>query len=348
MSRQNVALSGIAMLLIVLNHTIHLGIEYATMLGYWQRYTPSGYFHWILQALGAFAVPIFLYISGSFVAYAATGEPPKLTRKFLQSGLIHILVPYLLWSVIFYLVLYINRGTQFSFIEYLRHLLVGYPFHFVPLLVFFYLISPILVPIAKRFAWILILGFLIYQLFLLNIKYPGTLGFEFPGWANIFVIPILGGTLADWGVCFPIGIVFGLHMQNIRPWLLKLKWVFFSLAIGSFLVALLDAQKIITGPLARFIGPILFLLVIPVIQRNSIPGVRRFEEVGKRSYGVYLTHLIVLDTIYLIISKLLPSAFQYTLILTPIILLIALIFPITVMNYLSKSAFRKYYRYVFG
>jgi len=348
MNRQNVALSGIAMILIVLNHTIHLADEYAASLGYLQQDGLAHNILWILQALGSFAVPIFLFISGSFIAYAAKGEPPKLTRKFLQSGLIHILVPYLLWSAIFYLVLYINRGTQFSIIEYIRHLLVGYPFHFIPLLVFFYLISPILLPVAKRFAWILILGFLIYQLFLLNIKYPGILGFEFPGWANILVIPILGGTMADWGVCFPIGIVFSLNMQNLRPWLLKLKWVFFSLAIGSFLVALLDAQKIITAPLARFIGPILFLLVIPVIQRNSIPGVRRFEEVGKRSYGVYLTHLIVLDTIYLIILKLLPSAFQYPIILTPIILLFGLIFPITIMNYLSKSTLRKYYRYMFG
>ena len=272
---------------------------------------------WILQALGSFAVPIFLFISGSFVAYATRGEPPKLTRKFLQSGLIHILSPYLLWSIIFYIVLYINRGTQFSLNEYGRHLLVGYPFHFVPLLVFFYLISPIIVPIAKRFGWILVIGFLIYQLFLLNIKYPDALGFQFPGWANIFVIPILGGTMADWGVCFPIGVFFGMNMQKFRPWLSKYKWVFFGGAVASFLVALLDAQKIISAPLARFIGPILFLFVIPVIQRNSIPGVRRFEDVGKRSYGVYLTHLIVLDTIFLIVSKLLPSCFSIFLITHP-------------------------------
>ena len=191
--------------------------------------------------------------------------------------------------------LYVNRGILFSFTEYGRHLIVGYPFHFIPLLVFFYLISPILIPIGKRFPWILILGFLIYQLFLLNIKYPGTLGFDFPNWANIFVIPILGNTMADWGVCFPLGIVFSLNIKQFRPWLLKLKWPFFCLTVVTFSIALLDAQNIISAPLARFIGPILLLLVIPVVQRNSIPAVRRLEEVGKRSYGIYLTHLIVLE-----------------------------------------------------
>ena len=348
MNRQNVALSGIAMILIVLNHTIHLGIEYATMQGYPQIENLGYYILWILQALGSFAVPIFLFISGSFVAYAARGEPPRLTRKFLQSGLVHILSPYLLWSLIFFIVLYINRGTIFSLTEYGHHLLVGYPFHFVPLLVFFYIISPILVPVAKRFPWALILVFSIYQLFLLNIKYPGTLGFEFPGWTNFFVLPILGGTMADWGVCFPIGIVFSLNMQKVRPWLLKLKWVFFGLAVLSFLVALLDAQEIISLRLARFVGPILFLLVIPVIQRNSIPGVVHFENIGRRSYGIYLTHLIVLDTLFVVIAGLVPSVLQLPLIITPILLSLGLLIPITVMNYLSKTAFRKYYRYVFG
>jgi len=348
MNRQNVALSGIAMILIVLNHAIQLGIEYATPLGYIQPESISQDILWVLQALGSFAVPIFLYISGSFVAYAARGEPPRLTRKFLQSGLLHILIPYLLWSVIFYLVLYINRGNIFSLTEYGKNLIVGYPFHFVPLLVFFYVLSPILVPIAKRLPWLLILGFLIYQLFLLNIKYPGTLGFEFPGWANNFAIPILGGTMADWGVCFPIGIVISLNMQKVRPWLLKLKWVFFSLAVISFLIALLDAREILNLQITRFIGPILFLLVIPVIQRNSIPGVHRFEEVGKRSYGIYLTHLIILDTFFLLISKVFPVALKFSLIITPIALFLGLLIPITAMNFVSRSPFRKYYRYLFG
>ena len=81
MNRQNVALSGIAMILIVLNHTIHLEFEYAAALGYSQNFGLNYYILWISQALGSFAVPIFLFISGSFVAYAAKGDPPKVTIK---------------------------------------------------------------------------------------------------------------------------------------------------------------------------------------------------------------------------------------------------------------------------
>jgi len=348
MNRQNVALSGVAMILIVLNHTIQLSNEYAAALDYLPQESIGHYILWILQALGSFAVPIFLFISGSFVAYAARGEPPRLTRKFLQAGLIHILVPYLLWSLIFYAILYINRGISFSLLEYGKNLLVGYPFHFIPLLIFFYLISPVLVPVAKRFPWILILGFFLYQIFLLNNKYPGMLGFEFPGWTNTFVIPILGNTMADWGVCFPIGIVVSLNMQNFRPWLLKMKWIFLGITMVSFLIALLDAQEIVAMPIARFVGPVPFLFVIPTINRNSILGVQQLEEVGKRSYGIYLTHLIILDTIFSIVSKNFPSFLQYSLIITPVVLFLGLSIPIMVMKYFSKSPLRKYYRYVFG
>lgn len=348
MNRQNVALSGVAMLLIVLNHTIYLGTEYATKLGVFSNTGLGYYILWIFQALGSFAVPIFLFISGSFVAYAARGEPPRLTRKFLQSGLIHILVPYLIWTIIFYLVLNLNRGEAYALTEYIQRLLVGNPFHFIPLLVFFYLISPILVPLGKRFPWVLILVFLAYQIFLLNIKYPGTLGFSFPGWMNRLELPILGGTLADWGVCFPLGIVFSLNMPKIRPALEKLKWLFTGLAFLSFVIGLLDARQLISAPFVRFIGPIVFLLVIPVIPRNSIPAVRRLEEVGKRSYGIYLTHLIVLDTVYTLIFSLVPASLKYTSILIPFVFVIGLLVPLGVMNYFSKSPLRKYYRYIFG
>jgi peptidoglycan/LPS O-acetylase OafA/YrhL len=301
-----------------------------------------------MQALGSFAVPIFLFISGSFVAYAAKGDPPKLTLKFLRSSLIHILSPYILWSAIFYFILYINRGIMFSVFEYGKYLIVGYPFHFIPLLAFFYLISPILIPVGKRMPWILIMGFLVYQIFLINFKYSGTLGLNFPNWTKYLVIPILGNTLADWGVCFPLGIVFSLNSQNYKPWLSKLKWLFGGLTIVMFSVALVDAQNIITAPLARFIGPIVFLFAIPVIKRNSIPAVRQFEEVGKRSYGIYLTHLIILDSLFLIISKLVPKLFQISGLLTPFMLFLGITIPIFVMTKLSKSVFRKYYRYIFG
>ena len=154
--------------------------------------------------------------------------------------------------------------------------------------------------------------------------------------------------MADWGLCFPLGIVFGLNNTKIRPWLMKSKWVFLSLTLVFYALGIGNAFKTVDFPFAQFIAPILFLFVIPVISRNSIPAVRQLEEVGKRSYGVYLTHLVILDTIYSLISKLIPVTLRYYVILIPLILLIGLFIPLGIMRYFSKSPLRKHYRYIFG
>ena len=348
MNRQFVALSGIAMLLIVLNHSIHFGLESTKAAGYalpgaWILFTLE-----TLQALGNFAVPVFLFISGSFVAYAVTGETSRLSGKFLYSSLVHILVPYLIWSLIFYLLLFLLHSTSFIPLEYIKNLITGYPYHFIPLLGFFYLISPILVVLSKRYPWFLIGILLIYQLFLINIKYPGVLGFTYPDWANIFKIPVFWGTMADWLICFPLGVMINIHAKRTKPWLLRIKWPVLIFTVILFILGNLDAHGIISIFLPRLIAPLIFLLFIPVIQRNSIPWVRSFEQVGKRSYGLYLMHLIILDTLLVIIAFLAPGVVRYGVLTYTLLFAAGVLIPLWIMNQFAKSPARKYFRYIFG
>lgn len=348
MNRQFVALSGVSMILIVLNHAIHMVMEYTQALGY---SLPPGWALIILetfQAFGNFAVPIFLFISGSFIAYAARGNPPRISYKFLQSSLIHILLPYLIWSLAFYLILFTNRGMTFGLLEYVRHLVVGYPYHFIPLLVFFYIISPVVVRLGHRYAWGFLVLIGIYQLFLMNIKYPGILGFDYPGWADYLKVPILWSTMADWLICFPLGMVISMNGAAVKPVLLRYKWAIFGLTLSLLIIALLSAHGVLAVEITRLLSPLLFLLVIPVIPRNSIPAVRQLEQVGKRSYGLYLTHLLILDTLALVVSKTLPQLFQITLLIYPIVFTAGLLVPLWVMGLFAKSPVRKYFRYVFG
>src|SRR5512139_3000186 len=102
MNRQLGALRGLAILIVVLYHTIGLGISIPQEWGYpsievWSRTILS-----LLQQPGTFAVPIFLFISGCFVSYAAGGTPPRLSWKTVWSGLKRLLWPYILWSSVFY------------------------------------------------------------------------------------------------------------------------------------------------------------------------------------------------------------------------------------------------------
>ncbi len=336
------------MVLIVLNHTIYLGTIFPQEWGYpsavgWGRTILA-----ILQSFGWFAVPTFLFISGSFVSYAAQGDPPRLSFKFVYSSLRHILIPYIVWSLVFYILVYLEFNEAYSSLGYVKNLLVGYPYHFVPLLVFFYIFSPLLVRIGRSYGMILVVLIGLYQFLLINILYPETLGFTVPAWAHFLAPPIIRTTLADWGIFFPFGLVYGLHARQYIPWSKRLFWIILAATVGLFILGVLDSLSVIRLPLARYLSTVAFSLLIPAIRRDSIPFVRQLERIGRRSYGIYLTHLLVLNLILLGIKLFAPSAFIIYVVLFSLLFIFALLVPLLVMEGVAKGPAKPIYRYVFG
>ena len=348
MGRQLGALSGLAMALIVLNHAIHLGVVVPFSLGYQDLSLRLESFFSVLQALGAFAVPTFLFISGSFVAYAARGEPPNLSGKFLLSSLKHILIHYLIWSLFSYLFFYLKDGGDYSFNAILKNLLVGYPYHFIPLLAFYYAISPVLVRLVKRWPLVVLGIILAYQMFLLNTVNPGILGFTFPGWTGYAAVPILRQTAADWGVYFPLGMVYGLNSRLFSTWSKKLGWLLGLVMVGFFVLGMLDGFRIIAAPLARHISLLAFVLVIPGISRDRLPLVKTLEHIGRRSYGLYLTHRFALEGVLIGIQLAIPALFELPLILFPLLFFAGLLIPLWVMELFGRGPTKRIYRYLFG
>jgi probable poly-beta-1,6-N-acetyl-D-glucosamine export protein len=345
MARQYGALSGLAILLIVLNHSIEFAMSApGVSTGDWQSNVLT-----TLKALGIFAVPTFLFISGSFVAYAAQGERPSLSRKFMLSTLRHIIIPYLIWSVVFYILIYFVNDDRYTLAGYLKNLIVGYPFHFVPLLVFYYILSPLLVRVGKSFYGILMLVVIgLFQLALINLLNPGYLGFTFPASARILAVPVLRSTLADWAIYFPLGVVCSLGARKFVPWARKLKWVFAGLTLLLFVLSFMNAFSIVSAPLARFLSPLPFVLLLPGIKRDSIPLVRLLERVGRRSYGIYLTHLIVLSLLFLALTPILTWLSQFTILASALFFFIGFGIPLLLMESVAKGPAKRMYRYIFG
>jgi peptidoglycan/LPS O-acetylase OafA/YrhL len=348
MNRQFGALTGLAMTLIVMNHSISIALDQLAKVGGSSLSTWELVILTVLQALGAFAVPIFFFISGSFVAYAAQGEPPRLSRKFLWSSLRHILVPYMIWSVIFYILVYIQHNERYSLLGYAKNLLVGYPFHFIPLLAVYYLLSPWLVILARRTAALLLILIGIYQLFSINVVFPGYLGFQFPEWARLVTLPVLRTTIADWGIYFPLGLVYGVHARRLLPWLKRYAWIFLLVTAILFVIGMLNAFGNMFFPIARLLCPLTFTLVVPAISRDQIPWVRTLEKIGKRSYGLYLTHLIILNLCLLLIQGLVRGVLRSPFLLFPILLALGIVIPMVLMELAARGPTRRVYRYLFG
>ena len=112
--RQFGVFRGIAIILVILNHSAHM-IVWFTNTFQLSPLTPleSTVLN-ILQKFGIFAVPLFLFISGCFFAYAIQGHGLIPALKISVKNINHILWPYLIWSVAFYVVLYILLKESYS------------------------------------------------------------------------------------------------------------------------------------------------------------------------------------------------------------------------------------------
>jgi peptidoglycan/LPS O-acetylase OafA/YrhL len=352
MNRQFGALRGLAIILVVLNHSIDCIFNTTTWLpGQASHASADGLMHVILTALqnlGVLAVPMFLFISGSFFAYAASGSRTKLSWTPVRSSLKHVLWPYFIWSIVFYALVYLLRGEQYSVWGYATKLLVGYPFWFVPLLVFWYIASPVLVRFSDRYGWAFIVALGIYQLVLVNLVYDGVYGFQFPSWMHLLVPKVIGVTMAQWAIFFPLGLICGLKAKSVNPKLAKFSWILLSVTIMMLALSILDANAIVRVPLAGLAAATAFVLYMPSIKREAIPLYRQLEQVGRKSYGVYLLELIVLFLALIVIQAFVPGLFDLDVLELSILFIAALAVPLVIMSIVAHSLLRGTYHYLFG
>jgi len=348
MNRHFGALQGLAIIIVVLYHSITFGMDPP-------RYDFSaptqGWTYYLLVAIqqfGIFAVPTFLFISGCFFSYAARRyDTIRSMFKVVRNGLSHLLWPYAFWTILFYLMLYLLWSETSTPFEYLKGLATGFPYDFVPLIAFYYILTPFLIPIARRLfsGIILILFIALYQFILIaTVLYP-----QIFGWMDFLALPVLRTTLTIWAIYFPLGLVYSLNADQIMPWLQKFRWALLAIAIIFYVVNLLDVYSLVQFKLAQIISPIAFVLFSPTIQRNSIPKVRELEKVGKRSYGLYLSHLVVINVVFVVIERVTPWLFNYLLLLVTIVFVLTLTISLALMNgFTQLPKIRPAYRYVFG
>ena len=339
MNRQYTALGGLAIIVVVLNHSILFGIEYGEANGVYLRHAELIY--GIISAIGFFAVPSFLFISGAFIAYAAKSKK-TISKKFVINNLKRLLQPYLFWAIIFYIMVYFTRDWQYSILGYIKNLIVGFPYQFVPLIVLFYALSPILIKIGRKYPKSLIILIAGYQLFLLIILEPSLIGRpSLLVQLNVFVPPVFGTTMAEWGVFFPLGMVLSMHNQAIKPFLQKYRSVFIGITLLLFAFMLLYLTDIISSNWPRYLAPVVFVFVLSAINRNSILGVRYLERVGKHSYSVYLMHLIILELLLIAIETFFPNLLAYPLLLFPILFIVGVGGPVFFKESIKKLSLPK-------
>jgi membrane-bound acyltransferase YfiQ involved in biofilm formation len=320
--------------------------------------TPSYYVLLVIRQLTVWSVPAFLFVSGYFVAYAM-GRQQTLRWKVVASRLRHLLVPYFIWSSAIFLASALE-GTIYTPLEYVEQLVFGTAdgtFFYVPLLCQFYLLAFLFAPLASRKSQVLLLIAAVLQLGTISLRYLVLFGVDVPE------IDLMGETwpwlFVWWVFYFPLGVVCGLHVRRFSQWLVQHKGKILVATVVLGVLAILEPEVIYrtTGVEWRFVPLTITTTVYAVafvfcfLSFEKIPEVfsKAFSRFNKAALGIYLLHMTAMAYVARFIRQIAPSLLAYpVLFLNPLLLIVGLGVPLFLMNVVSKSPARKYYRLLFG
>lgn len=369
MTKRVFLLMGLAILAVVWSHAAGMG--QIAMILWADRYRPVSvpnfdqvgtlpyYVLLAIRQLTIWGVPAFLFISGFFMAYAARGSQSALSWKMVRTRLVYLLVPYVIWSAMCFAGDALE-GLTYAPREYLERLVFGRAhgsYFYVPLLVQFYLLAPLLAPVARTRGRLLLvvaaclqgsaIGLRYLLLFWIDEADLGPLIHLQAPW--LFVI---------WCFFFVLGFVGGFHLTELKLWLARRKWALLAAMIALAPLAIVEPEMIYlnTGVDRRFVPltiatnlySVAFLLCFLAFE-ISLPFPRGISEVGKRSYAIYLLHLKTMQFFGRVIRQIAPWMLAHQVLLfKPLMFAIGLGVPLLFMALVARLPARRVYRYLFG
>lgn len=368
MARKLLYLNGLAILGVILYHTV--GTGFVAMFAWSHRFLPLGipadaqfgsasyYALRLIEQIVVFSLPAFLFVSGYFVSVQA-GRSMNMRWSAIWSRIRGLVIPYLIWSLVV-IFLGLLEGKRYGPVELVVMLLTGSTspvLYFVPLLIQFYILAPLFVTAARRNWKALLLVVSALQLLVLTSQYPQFLGMDasitetfiqlVPKW--LFIARIL------W---FPLGIIAGFHAERLGEILPRLKgWLLggalLLIPVGliewEFLFQLSGEQWLASRE--TYLDTLYTLLVIFAILSftiKSLPLFNKTSMLGTKSYGIYLTHAIFIEYTARVLYVLAPALLGYQILLQPILFLVGLGGPLLMMAIMDKMPVRRSYAYLFG
>ncbi|MCC7175192.1 MAG: acyltransferase [Bryobacterales bacterium] len=362
------ALNGLAILSVVVSHAC--GTGFIAMFWWTHRYLPvdvpnfsriGSADYWLLRAmeqLTGFAVPAFLFVSGYFVAFAS-GRSQGTLWKYIVPRLQGLLVPYAIWATVLALanVAGKRRYTTWTF---LKQILAGEAtpaFYYVPLVCTLYLLSPFLLPLVRRRCRAVLVLLLVFDQAIRCLRYPVTLGVA-PHW-----IQWLAGMTPSWffpgnTFWFAAGIAGGLHGSALRGWVVRHRRLLAMALVPLYAAGLAEWELLRRYAGVDWINPwptlldsafggavMLAALGAPDTQSRSQ---RLLGFLGRRSYGIFLTHPLGVHGTAKLIYHVAPGLLPHQFLLQPLLILTGIGLPLLLMHAVSRTRLRGYSRILFG
>jgi fucose 4-O-acetylase-like acetyltransferase len=363
-------LSGIAILAVVMNHASHTG--FVAMFWWTDRYLPVAvpnfdqmgslaYYGLVAQQkLAVFSVPAFLFITGMFLSYAARGSETHLTWGVVWRRILNLLPPYLIWIFVYYLAEFLI-GNRYTPMEYVLGIVTisQSVFFFIPLVIVYYALSPLLAPIAKKRPILLLcIGGLALLIGIL------TGYFRFFARLNevsdsIFYSPLsyfVERQFFEYFFYYMLGLVAGFYQTQLKELIGRYRWVLLGVMILSGAAAVAEAEFVYqssglmwrsrTLTLPSAIYAISFILAFLAFENIKMP--KFVYQLGANILGIYLMHRTVLLIAPKVVYHVLPFVLGIQWIYQPLLIAMAIGVPMLAMMITRKLPIRKYYRYLFG
>lgn len=314
---------GISMLGVV---AIHIGSQYLT------NPTPNLFLLSLYEIASRFSVPIFFFISAFGLFYKINLSEPFDYKNFLRRRFKAVLLPYLIWSV-----LYIVHDNFFYgsgipaptyALEILFFGLAKYQLYFLVILIWFYLLMPLWIKILriitpKKFL-ILLLAQIIFNYFSsYSVElYQFTNSLPPDSILKLFLMWRMNYLVLHYAFIFLLGGFLAIHSEKFFAWIAENKKIigagFFAtliILLGYFyyLVLIKNFSPIAAVNTAHQLSPpgifytiaasIFFFMLFECFRFKKFYR-ESFSILGKNSFFIYLFHPLAIAYINLLFAKL--------------------------------------------
>jgi len=268
----------------------------------------------------------------------------------VSSRIKKLISPFVIWSILVNVILL--RRIPPTAEEVLQM------YYYIPLIAQYYLLSPIIIRIAKNRWLILLIGAGLLQLSvefvvlfrLLEISFPGReiLALGTPVWlfpGRIFY--------------FCVGVVASLNQQRFTNWILKYRWAMFVSMLSLFALLFVEYSWVskLTGIawlVPRYSGVIKTLFAMTVVlcffafPNLKIPFDKWLSDLGGKSFGIYLVNTPAIFVVAYAMYYVTPWALGYQIIYQPVLIAAGLGIPLVLMAVFKKPRVRRIYPLIFG
>lgn len=359
MTKRLLVLNGLACLMIPINHAASYGLQALFLWtdrymnvqvpNYDQLGSLTYYVLIFSRNVEHFAIPAFLFVSGFFIAFLARGNDYRVSWDMVLPRVKVLIPPFVIWTVFRFVLL---LGPPSTIQEILQ------PYWFILFLIQCYLLSPIIVPLAKK-NWVVAFAIsAVLQLSVYGARYIFALGIDFPAlrtffaWTPMWFFPFQI-------MNFTLGVILGVHLNTVLPWLKQHRKLLLTVVVSSLLLSFVEYEWVdrlnpdewlgaqFTG-LFSLIYASTFSLCYLGFENFKIPLSDFFAWLGPKSLGVYMGNIPAIYVMARFLYWFLPWVLGVQILYQLFLIAAGLGIPLLLMEVARRTRLRVAYRYVFG